>query len=568
MKITAIVPTYQRPTDLKRCLEAFKKQTRPVDQLFVIVRDTDAESWTFLQSFNSEFLPLQPLKVKEPGVIAAMNCGLNEACGDIIAFTDDDAAPRPQWLERIESYFLTDERIGGVGGRDFVYYGTQESWILEGERQTVGLLQWHGRMIGNHHLGIGEPREVDVIKGVNMSFRKSAVEKKRFDCRMRGGGAQVHFELEFCLSLKKEGWKLIYDPCIAVDHYNSPRFDEDQRDQFSEIAIINISHNETLALLESFGFIRRCLFLSWAILIGNRATPGFLQLLRLLPSEGKLARKKLFASLKGRWQGWQTWHQSLSCENQNQSTNIFQKEMNQMNAESFWNKIYEENPTQSPDENNPILLAALAHFGDNIKGSKLLDLGCGNGSSSLFFAKQGANVTSVDISEVAIQSLSQLCMKNNINNITPVKSSAFNIAELGSFDFVFGSMILHHLEPFEVFAETLKESMSPGGKAFFYENNALSNLLIWFRTHLVGKYGIPKYGDNDEFPLTPAEVETLKKNFTVDVEHPKFVFFGLVSIYLLRGHLHSLLQSLDNYVGQFTLLRKYSYLQYLLLKLK
>jgi GT2 family glycosyltransferase len=319
MRITAIVPTYQRPVDLKRCLEAFKKQTRPVDQLFVIVRDTDTETWTFLQSFNPEILPLQPLKVKEAGVIAAMNCGLNEAYGDIIAFTDDDAAPRPQWLERIESYFLMDERIGGVGGRDFVYYGTQKSWILEGEHQTVGRLQWHGRMIGNHHLGIGEPREVDVIKGVNMSFRKSAVGERRFDCRMRGSGAQVHFELEFCLSLKKGGWKLIYDPYIAVDHYNSPRFDEDQRGQFSEIATMNIAHNETLALLKSFGFIRRYLFLSWSILIGNRATPGFLQLFRLLPSEGKLARQKLLASLRGRWQGWQTWHQSHSCKDQSKN---------------------------------------------------------------------------------------------------------------------------------------------------------------------------------------------------------------------------------------------------------
>jgi GT2 family glycosyltransferase len=312
MKIAAIIPTYQRPKDLERCLQAFKKQTRPVDQLFVIVRDTDFETLTFLQSFNTESMPLQSLIVDQPGVVAAMNCGIDAASGDIIAFTDDDAAPRPQWLERIEAYFLSDKRIGGVGGRDFVYYGTQKSWILEGERQTVGQVQWYGKVIGNHHLGIGAPREVDVIKGVNMSFRKTAIATKRFDSRMRGSGAQVHFELEFCLALKKEGFKLIYDPAIAVDHYNSPRFDEDKRNQFSEIALINIAHNETLALLENFRFLQRYLFLAWSILVGNRATPGFLQLPRLIPREGKLAIQKLFASLRGRCQGWQTWHQSLN----------------------------------------------------------------------------------------------------------------------------------------------------------------------------------------------------------------------------------------------------------------
>jgi 2-polyprenyl-3-methyl-5-hydroxy-6-metoxy-1,4-benzoquinol methylase len=239
-----------------------------------------------------------------------------------------------------------------------------------------------------------------------------------------------------------------------------------------------------------------------------------------------------------------------------------------MNAENFWDKIYTENPTRSPDENDPILLAALEHFGNNIKGARLLDLGCGNGSSSLFFAKQGANVVSVDISEVAIQSISELCIKNNITNITPVKSSAFNINQLDSFDFVFGSMILHHLEPFEVFSKTLRKSMSPGGKAFFYENNSLSNLLVWFRTHVVGKYGIPKYGDNEEFPLTPAEVEILKKDFRINVLHPKFVFFGLASVYLLRGRWHSLFQNLDNYLGKFYAIKKYSYLQYILLSLE
>ncbi|GFE68200.1 bifunctional 2-polyprenyl-6-hydroxyphenol methylase/3-demethylubiquinol 3-O-methyltransferase UbiG [Chroococcus sp. FPU101] len=239
--------------------------------------------------------------------------------------------------------------------------------------------------------------------------------------------------------------------------------------------------------------------------------------------------------------------------------------MSQISIETFWNKIYEANPTQAPNEQDPVLLAALKHFG-NIKGARLLDLGCGNGSSSLFFAKQGANVVSIDISDVAIQSLTQLCVENNITNITPMKCSAFEIAELGTFDFVFGSMILHHLEPFAVFVESLKQSLSPKGKAFFYENNALSNLLIWFRTHLVGKYGIPKYGDHDEFPLTPAEIAILKQKFTVNIIHPQLVFFGLASIYLLKGNWHSSLQKLDSFLEQFPRFKKYSYLQYVLLE--
>jgi glycosyltransferase involved in cell wall biosynthesis len=80
-----------------------------------------------------------------------MNAGMDAAGGDIIAFTDDDAAPHTDWLEGIEAHFLSDTNIGGVGGRDWVYHGTQ---LEEGEREVVGQVQWFGRVIGEHHLGV------------------------------------------------------------------------------------------------------------------------------------------------------------------------------------------------------------------------------------------------------------------------------------------------------------------------------------------------------------------------------------------------------------------------------
>jgi glycosyltransferase involved in cell wall biosynthesis len=308
MKITVIVPTYRRPKDLARCLEALKKQTRPADELVVVVRNTDEETWAFLKLFNPEFLPLRTETVTAPGAIAAMNMGLDAASGDIVSFTDDDAAPHADWLERIEAHFLSDERLGGLGGRDWVYFGTE---LYKAEpKEEVGRVQWFGRVIGNHHLGIGKAREVDILKGVNMSFRRAAIANRYFDRRMRGTSAQIHFEIEFCLALKKAGWKLIYDPMLAVDHYRGERFDEDRRDQFSEIAMTNIVHNKTLALLEHLSPARRAIFLIWSVLVGTRGAPGFLQWLRFLPSESSLAGQKCLASLRGIWQGWQTWQKS------------------------------------------------------------------------------------------------------------------------------------------------------------------------------------------------------------------------------------------------------------------
>jgi glycosyltransferase involved in cell wall biosynthesis/GT2 family glycosyltransferase len=310
MNITVIIPTYRRPIDLMRCLEALKQQERSPIQVVVVVRDSDTATWTALQSFPVENLPLQTVKVQVPGVVAAMNLGLEVAHGDIIAFTDDDAAPHADWLARIAAHFLQNDRLAGVGGRDWIHADDQNDQLETGSREIVGRLQWFGRIIGNHHLGVGKARSVDVLKGVNMSYRRAAIAHLQFDPRMRGTGAQVHFEAAFCLTLKRAGWQLLYDPLVAVDHYPSQRFDEDQRHTFDPIARANAVHNETLLLLEYLSPIQQWLFGIWAILVGTRDAMGIVQWLRFLPTEGAFAGRKLQASLQGRWQGWQTWRSS------------------------------------------------------------------------------------------------------------------------------------------------------------------------------------------------------------------------------------------------------------------
>ncbi len=305
IKITVLIPTYRRPQDLKRCLTALQKQIRPADKVLITVRDIDAETWIFLATFDPQSLPIEVLTIVVPGVVAAINLGFESAVGDIISITDDDAAPHPDWLQRIEAHFLADNCLGGLGGRDWMYVNGQTQTAQPGT--SVGRVQWFGRMIGNHHLGEGEPQEVDLLKGVNMSFRKVALAKLRCDERMKGTGAQVHFEVALSLAVKRNGWKLIYDSAVAVDHYPAQRFDEDQRHTFNAIAWANRSHNETVGLLDHLSLPQKIVYLIWAILIGTRDVFGFVQLFRFLPTEKSLAAQKWWVSVQGRWQGLQTW---------------------------------------------------------------------------------------------------------------------------------------------------------------------------------------------------------------------------------------------------------------------
>ncbi|MBL7071371.1 MAG: glycosyltransferase family 2 protein [Candidatus Omnitrophica bacterium] len=308
MTISVIIPTYQRPKMLERCLEALKKQMREADEILVIARDTDNATHSFLENIKVDYPNMQVLKVKKPGQVAALNAGLSNANGDIVSFTDDDVMPHPDWLKIIEKHFNADPQIGGLGGRDWCYV---DGRLLGGVDFMVGRLFWFGLLISNHHLGSGKERVVDHLKGANMSFRKEALIGIRFDDRLRGKGAQPRNDLAVCLAVKRKGWKIIYDPKVAVDHYYAKRYGNDQRGIFDANATENMAFNETLILLEHLSPIKRIIYVLWVLLIGNRGTPGFILFLR----DFLIRRKKEFwlrfpASLKGRWEGWKMWRSS------------------------------------------------------------------------------------------------------------------------------------------------------------------------------------------------------------------------------------------------------------------
>jgi cellulose synthase/poly-beta-1,6-N-acetylglucosamine synthase-like glycosyltransferase len=239
--------------------------------VLVVVRDSDDETWAFLRGCGLPALPLRSVSTSRPGLIAAMDAGLAQAQGDIVAITDDDAVPRPDWLARIEAHFLAGSRVAGVGGRDWLHANGR---VEDGTRQVVGKVRWFGRVIGNHHLGSGGPREVDVLKGVNCAYRRTLIRRVGLDQHLRGTGAQVHWELSLGLRLRRAGWKLIYDPAVAVDHYPARRFDDDQRNRQSRRAFWNEVYNEAYVLLACLPAWQKAPAMIYGLTIGTRRAPG------------------------------------------------------------------------------------------------------------------------------------------------------------------------------------------------------------------------------------------------------------------------------------------------------
>lgn len=302
--VSVIVPSYRRVQSLERCLQAIAAQSRAPDEVIVGIRSDDADSARAVASIARHYVaPLRCASASVPGVVAAMNAALAACRADsaIIALTDDDTEPRRDWLERLAAYF-DDPRVGGAGGRDWQPHE-------RGDRAVVGRVQWFGRMIGNHHLGAGPARDVDVLKGANCAYRAPLLRALGFDTRLAGDGAQLFWELALCLPVRRAGWRLIYDPAIAVEHHVEPRSDGDQlhRGVFAPAPLSDATHNATLVLLENTRGFARVAFVIWALLVGTRHEPGLAQLPRLVLRGDRHVFARWRATLDGRMRGWRRW---------------------------------------------------------------------------------------------------------------------------------------------------------------------------------------------------------------------------------------------------------------------
>jgi glycosyltransferase involved in cell wall biosynthesis len=262
--------------------------------VIVVVREGDDITGATAKLWQSP-LPLEVVEVGIPGMVAAMNAGLKRCTGEIVAITDDDAMPRAEWLSRIEAHFVWDERLGAVGGRDWVHRDA----VDERNRALVGRVLWFGRAVGNHHIGAGPARDVDFLKGVNCAFRAAAICPIGFDERLRGAGAQVHNDMLACLAVKRAGWRIVYDPAIAVDHYPAPRYDRDERNKFDAMATADAAYNFRLALAELSPRWKRLAAFAWHYLVGTRGAPGVVNLLRMLANRDPNAFHRYRAARDG-----------------------------------------------------------------------------------------------------------------------------------------------------------------------------------------------------------------------------------------------------------------------------
>jgi glycosyltransferase involved in cell wall biosynthesis len=109
---SVVIPSYERPAYLDRLFACLAAQTEK--DFDVVVIDQSKEPWA--GSLKAWPFPLTYVHTTVRGAVKARNVGAELATGAVIAFTDDDCEPFPEWLASARHHFET-AGVVGVEGR-------------------------------------------------------------------------------------------------------------------------------------------------------------------------------------------------------------------------------------------------------------------------------------------------------------------------------------------------------------------------------------------------------------------------------------------------------------------
>lgn len=129
--VSVIVPTYHDWPRVAQLCEALKKQTLEPDRFEVVIVNNDPGD----PPPASLSLPTawQLVSEAQPGSYAARNRGLNQSQGEVVAFTDSDCTPDPQWLENGLTHLISG--AGRVAGRvQLTFRGARLNWVEKYEK--------------------------------------------------------------------------------------------------------------------------------------------------------------------------------------------------------------------------------------------------------------------------------------------------------------------------------------------------------------------------------------------------------------------------------------------------
>lgn len=187
VKISVVVPTYNRPEALKKCLAALQQQTVAASWEIIVVDDGGKSALDSVVSPFQKHLNLRLIRQENSGPATARNQGAFAAKGEYVAFVDDDCEPEKDWLKQLIPQASKGVMVGGktINKLSTNPYSEVSQALVTFLYQYFENSPWYFFTSNNFLL---DKESFVKIGGFDQGFRTSAGEDREFCIRWTHAG--------------------------------------------------------------------------------------------------------------------------------------------------------------------------------------------------------------------------------------------------------------------------------------------------------------------------------------------------------------------------------------------
>jgi GT2 family glycosyltransferase len=209
MDVSLIICTRNRSQQLARCLDSLRRITSGIDwELIIVDNGSIDETPDVARKFiRTASVPTHYVLEPKPGLANGHNAGVAVAHGEILAFTDDDCYPAPDFPDRVRSAF-EDPSVGFITGR-IVLHDPADHPITTNESVIPLTFDARSYIRGG------------AVQGANMAFRRRVLlDIGGFDPLFGPGSVFNAEDLDAASRASLRGWKGRYCPEVVVRHHH------------------------------------------------------------------------------------------------------------------------------------------------------------------------------------------------------------------------------------------------------------------------------------------------------------------------------------------------------------
>jgi glycosyltransferase involved in cell wall biosynthesis len=201
--VSVIIPVLNDAKRLHRCLSALSQQTYSARQYEIIVVDNGSAPEENIADVVAQFEQTIAAFERFPSSFAARNTGIAIANGSVIAFTDADCIPAPDWIEQGVKALLQSENCGLVAGSiDLFFADPQQATPVELYESITAFPQKQ----------LVEQQQFAATANV-FTFRQVFDRVGRFDPHLKSSG-----DIEWGKRVAAFGYRQIYAEAVRVQH--------------------------------------------------------------------------------------------------------------------------------------------------------------------------------------------------------------------------------------------------------------------------------------------------------------------------------------------------------------